>query len=179
MRHPLGKKPAGQKQAQAVTIKSGIRDGNGQIDSIVFYLGNQVFGVFDMFQHLGNNNIIAVFMNQCTHGIDLLQWMMGEDYLVHLKKTEEDMKKEWTKDAEARAKTQLIINKIADEEKINPEKADLEKEIDHIMEHYPDADRNRTIGYVEMVMTNEKVLEFLESPTKKGKEKEEEKEVEK
>ncbi len=102
-----------------------------------------------------------------------------EDYLVHLKKTEEDMKKEWTKDAEARAKTQLIINKIADEEKINPEKADLEKEIDHIMEHYPDADRNRTIGYVEMVMTNEKVLEFLESPTKKGKEKEEEKEVEK
>lgn len=89
-----------------------------------------------------------------------------EDYLKHLKKTEEDMRKEWQKDAEARAKTQLIINKIADTEKIVPEKEMLEKEIEHIMEHYPDADRNRTIAYVEMVMTNEKVLEFLETPAK-------------
>jgi FKBP-type peptidyl-prolyl cis-trans isomerase (trigger factor) len=89
-----------------------------------------------------------------------------EDYLKHLKKTEEDMRKEWRKDAESRAKTQLILNKIADMEKLVPEKEKLEKEIEHIMEHYPDADKNRTTAYVDMVMTNEKVLEFLETPAK-------------
>ena len=90
-----------------------------------------------------------------------------EDYLKHLKKTEEDMRKEWQKDAEARAKTQLIINKIAETEKLAPEKEKFEKEIAHIMEHYPDADPERTRAYVDMVMTNEKVLEFLEMPEKK------------
>ncbi|MCK9351950.1 MAG: trigger factor [Candidatus Paceibacterota bacterium] len=87
-----------------------------------------------------------------------------EDYLKHLKKTEEDMRKEWQKDAESRAKTQLILNKIADTEKLAPEKEKLEKEIAHIIEHYPDADSERTRSYVDMVMTNEKVLEFLETP---------------
>jgi FKBP-type peptidyl-prolyl cis-trans isomerase (trigger factor) len=89
-----------------------------------------------------------------------------EDYLKHLKKTEEDMKKEWEKDAEARAKTQLIIDKIAETEKLTPEKDLVTKEVDHIMEHYADADPDRTRSYVEMVMTNEKVLGFLETPTK-------------
>ena len=89
-----------------------------------------------------------------------------EDYLKHLKKTEEDMRKEWQKDAESRAKTQLIINKIAETEKLSPEKEKFDKEIEHIMEHYPDADPERTRAYVDMVMTNEKVLEFLETPAK-------------
>lgn len=87
-----------------------------------------------------------------------------EDYLKSLKKTEEDMKKEWQKDAESRAKTQLIINKIAETEKLSPEKEKFEKEIAHITEHYPDADPEKTRAYVNMVMTNEKVLEFLETP---------------
>jgi len=90
-----------------------------------------------------------------------------EDYLKHLKKTEDDMKKEWEKDAESRAKTQLIINKIADTEKLSPEKEQLEKEVEHILEHYQDADPERTRAYVDMVMTNEKVLEFLETPGEK------------
>lgn len=89
-----------------------------------------------------------------------------EDYLKHLKKTEEDMKKEWQKDAESRAKTQLVLNKIAEVEKLAPEKELLEKEIEHLMEHYPDADKERTRAYVDMVMTNEKVLEFLETSVK-------------
>ncbi len=89
-----------------------------------------------------------------------------EDYLNHLKKTEEDMRKEWEKDAEGRAKTQLIIDKIAETEKLIPEKELVDKEVEHIMEHYTDADKNRTRSYVEMVMTNEKVLEFLETPSK-------------
>ena len=95
-----------------------------------------------------------------------LEW---DAYLGMVKKKEEDLQKEWQKDAEMRAKTQLVINKIADTEKIAPEKEKMEKEIEHIKEHYPDADPERTRSYVDMVLTNEKVLEFLETPAKKEK----------
>ncbi len=107
------------------------------------------------------NRMIAQFKHDVSQmGIKF------EDYLKHLKKTEEDMRKEWEKDAEARAKTQLIIDKIAETEKLSPEKDLVTKEVEHIMEHYTDADQDRTRSYVEMVMTNEKVLEFLETPVK-------------
>lgn len=89
-----------------------------------------------------------------------------EDYLGHIKKTEDDMKKEWLKDAEDRAKTQLIIDKIAETEKLTPEKDLVEKEVEHILEHYTDADPERTHGYVSMMLLNEKVLEWLEAGAK-------------
>lgn len=85
-----------------------------------------------------------------------------EDYLGHVKKTEEDLRKASKPDAEKRAKSQLIINKIAVEEKIEPEKEAVEKELKHLTEHYADADPSRTRAYVEMILTNEAVLKFLE-----------------
>ncbi|MCX6738976.1 MAG: trigger factor [Candidatus Parcubacteria bacterium] len=107
------------------------------------------------------NRMIAQFKHDVSQMV-----IKFEDYLKHLKKTEEDMRKEWEKDAEARAKTQLIIDKIAETEKLSPEKDLVTKEVEHIMEHYTDADQDRTRSYVEMIMTNEKVLELLETPEK-------------
>lgn len=86
-----------------------------------------------------------------------------EDYLARLKKTEDDLKKEWRTDAEKRAKFQLILNKIATEEKIVPEEEKVTREIEHLALHYKDADPQRLRDYVLTTLANEKVFEVLEN----------------
>ncbi len=86
-----------------------------------------------------------------------------DEYLKHIKKTEEDMRKEWRTDAEKRAKSQLILNKITLEEKIVAPKEEVDKQVNNLLEQYKDADQNRVRIYVETLLTNEKVFEFLEN----------------
>src|SRR3989338_8284017 len=85
------------------------------------------------------------------------------DYLKHIKKTEDDLKKEWRPDAIRRATLQLVLNQIALQEKITLDEAAVQKEVDHILEHYKDADPNRARIYTETILTNEKVFTFLEN----------------
>jgi FKBP-type peptidyl-prolyl cis-trans isomerase (trigger factor) len=85
-----------------------------------------------------------------------------DDYLKHLKKTKEDLNKEWMPDAEKRAKLQLVITKIALEEKIEADKTLIDKEVKNLLKTYKDATEERTRAYVEMMLTNEKVFEWLE-----------------
>lgn len=85
-----------------------------------------------------------------------------EDYLKHVKKTEEDIRKEWEKDAENKAKSQLILSKIAQVEKLTPDETVVTEQVKQLMEHYADADELNTRAYVTMVLTNEKVFDFLE-----------------
>ncbi len=94
-------------------------------------------------------------------GIDFAQ------YLQKLGKTKEDMQKDWRPDAEKRATIQLLIGKIADAEKIEPSHELIEKEAKALRERYPDAEEDRIHSYVHMLLTNEKVFEFLESQTGK------------
>ena len=89
--------------------------------------------------------------------------MKVEDYLKHLKKSFEDMRKEWRPDAEKRGKLQIVINRIAVSEKIEADKNEVEKEAAHLLEHHKDASPAKAKEYLEMVMTNQKVFEFLES----------------
>ncbi|KKU66922.1 MAG: Trigger factor [Parcubacteria group bacterium GW2011_GWA2_47_16] len=89
--------------------------------------------------------------------------MKMEDYLKHIKKSEEDMRKEWRPDAEKRGKLQMVFDTIAITEKIEAPKEAVELEVKHLLEHYKDAEPSRTRAYVTMMMTNEKVFEFLES----------------
>lgn len=86
-----------------------------------------------------------------------------EDYLAHLKKTEEDLTKEWRPEAEKRAKFGLILAEIAKTEKITADPKDLEHEVSHIMEHYADADPARVRAYAESMLVNEGVFKFLEN----------------
>lgn len=88
--------------------------------------------------------------------------MNFEDYLKHIKKTEEDLKKEWRETAIKRAKSQVILNNIAKDESLSPKEDDIKKEMEHILSHYKDADRFRVRMYVETFMTNELVFKFLE-----------------
>lgn len=89
--------------------------------------------------------------------------MKAEDYLKHLKKSFEDMRKDWRPDAEKRAKLQIVLNRIAVSEKIEADKEQVEKETSHLLEHHKDANPARAKEYMEMVMTNQKVFEFLEN----------------
>ncbi len=86
-----------------------------------------------------------------------------DDYLKHLKKSKEDLAKEWMPDAEKRAKVQLIITKIALEEKIEADPEIVKKEVENLLKTYKDATEDRTKAYVEMMLTNEKVFEWLEN----------------
>jgi trigger factor len=89
--------------------------------------------------------------------------MTVEDYMKQVKKTEEDMRKEWRPDAEKRGKLQLVWSAIADKEKIAASPEAIEEEVKHILEHHTDADPARARAYITMMLNNEKVFEFLES----------------
>ncbi|MDE2030646.1 MAG: hypothetical protein KGI58_00045 [Patescibacteria group bacterium] len=86
-----------------------------------------------------------------------------EDYLVQIKKTEEDLRNEWRDDAEKRAKLQIVIHNISEKENIKPTEEEITKEVDNIMTMYKDADPARARAYIENMLENEKVFTFLEN----------------
>ncbi len=89
-----------------------------------------------------------------------------EDYLKQINKTEEDLRNEFRDQATKRAKLQLTLNKIAADEKVEADKDEVEKEMKHALEHFPDA-RPELVGiHIETVMRNEKVLQMLEKTEK-------------
>lgn len=85
-----------------------------------------------------------------------------DDYLGHIKKTKEELAKEWTPAAEKRAKLQLVLNEIAKKDEIVADKAQVDAQVDQLLEQYKDADQARVRVYVESVMTNEAVMKMLE-----------------
>lgn len=110
--------------------------------------------------------LIDVELNKILYRMESDITQMGlkfEDYLKHLNKTIEDLKKEFRTDAEKKSKLSLVLNKIAEIEKLTADKDQVEKEVEAIMEHYKDADKKRTKIHAENVLTNEKVFQFLEN----------------
>lgn len=86
-----------------------------------------------------------------------------EDYLEKLKKSIEDLRKDWEEGAKKKATLQLVLNKIAETEKLSPDAEQVEKEVGMILEHYKNADPIQARIYAETVLTNDKVFAFLES----------------
>jgi trigger factor len=86
-----------------------------------------------------------------------------DEYLIQIKKTEDDLRKEWRTDAEKRAKLQLTIHNISNKENLKPTEEEIEKEVTNIVTMYKDADPIRARAYVENMMENEKVFQFLEA----------------
>lgn len=85
-----------------------------------------------------------------------------EDYLKHIKKTRDELSKEWRKDAEKRVSLQIALNRIVSEEKLLPSDAEVTAEVEKILAEHKDADAERARAYVEMVLGNEKAFRFLE-----------------
>jgi FKBP-type peptidyl-prolyl cis-trans isomerase (trigger factor) len=88
--------------------------------------------------------------------------MQMDDYFKRLGKTEEDMRSEFKEQARKRAKLQLLLNKIAEEEKVVADETAVEAEMKHALEHFPDAKPDLVKIHIETVLRNEQVLKLLE-----------------
>ncbi|KKP88358.1 hypothetical protein A2456_01210 [Candidatus Nomurabacteria bacterium RIFOXYC2_FULL_36_19] len=86
-----------------------------------------------------------------------------EDYLKHLNKKVEDLRKDFRTDALNKAKLALILNQIAKVEKIVADSEQVAKEVAQILSYYKDADPERARMHAENVLTNEKIFQFLEN----------------
>jgi trigger factor len=109
--------------------------------------------------------LVEIELNKTLYRMESDITQMGlkfEDYLKHLNKTVDDLKKEFRKDAEKKAKLGLILNEISKIEKIKADEAQVAKEVAMILEHYKEADPERAKIHAENVLTNEAVFQFLE-----------------
>jgi len=93
--------------------------------------------------------------------------MKFEDYLTHANKTEEGIRTVFKDQARKRAKLQLTLNAIAGAEKLEPEKAAVDAELKHAMEHFPAASPELVRIHIETVLRNELALKLLEDTGKK------------
>jgi trigger factor len=64
-------------------------------------------------------------------------------FLERGNKTEESLKAEWKKDASDRVAVRLILREIIEKEKPEVSDEDLEHEIGHIVEHYPEKEQQK------------------------------------
>ncbi|MDO8548386.1 MAG: hypothetical protein Q7R71_01825, partial [bacterium] len=88
--------------------------------------------------------------------------MTFDDYLKRMSKTEDGVRNEFREQAAKRAKLQLTLNKIAQDEKVEPEKEAVDTEMKHALEHFPEANPALLRVHIESVLRNEKVLKLLE-----------------
>ena len=92
-----------------------------------------------------------------------------QTYLTHLKKTREELEKEWEEHARARILGVLILEKIAEMEDITPTPEEIEQEMNKAMRQYKsekDARKNADLSgiyrYAQSVARSEKVFAYLE-----------------
>jgi len=105
---------------------------------------------------------IERMLGQFRHDVEKMG-MKFDEYLKSTKKTEEELRKEWIPDAEKRSKVQIALTHIADAEKLEVLREDLDREVKFFTDQYKDADPARVRMHLEMMLGNEKVFQFLES----------------
>lgn len=86
-----------------------------------------------------------------------------EKYLEHIKKTPDDLMREWKGDAEKRAKLEIILHEIKEKEKLEAPKERVEEEVAHIIANHKDADPLRVRLYVLSMLEKEEVMKFLDA----------------
>jgi len=96
-----------------------------------------------------------------------------ETYLQQIKKTSNELKKEWREQAEKRIKIGLCLNSISKKENIDVSADEVEKKINEDLKKYPNIeevkkniDLNALKDYTKNILKNEKVFEFLEKQAK-------------
>ncbi len=108
------------------------------------------------------DKMMAQFESDVTRsGMDM------EEYFEQADTTKEEMREKWLPDAKRRAKTQLILNKIAAQEDIRPDEEAVESEVKQVTENYEDVDEARARTFVKSRLTNEKTIEYLENLAEK------------
>mgnify|MGYP000170863293 CR=1 FL=1 len=85
-----------------------------------------------------------------------------EDYLKSVGKTEEAVRNDFREQARKRAQLQLLLNKIAEEEKLETDETVVASEMKHALQHFPDANPELLKIHIETVLKNELALKLLE-----------------
>ncbi len=97
-----------------------------------------------------------------------LKW---EDYLGHLKKTEEEILGGWGEDAKKRSSFGLILRELAIKEDVKVSDEELDTEVEKIVAHYQthgqEIEKERVRDYAYGVLRNEKVFEMFEKTVEK------------
>lgn len=94
-----------------------------------------------------------------------LKW---EDYVAHIKKSEQDVFDGFDGEAEKRARFGLVLREIAKREHIDPSPQEVEERVRQMIPAYtPEErthlDKNRLESYAYGIIRNEKVFELLET----------------
>ncbi len=84
-------------------------------------------------------------------------------YLAETKKTEDGLRKEMRPDAENRARIHLLLRKIAAAENIVAPPEQVEAEMKRILAEHKNANPEAVRLFVENLLLNQKVIQFLES----------------
>ncbi len=99
-----------------------------------------------------------------------LQW---DQYLINIKKTEDELKKSWDTDALRRVKIALVLRAIADKEHIHPTDEEVQHETNKIVaqsgfdeQEIKKIDKESLRQYAYGIVRNEKVFAFLETTKK-------------
>jgi len=106
-------------------------------------------------------------VNELQYGVEN-QGLKFDDYLMHLKKTRVDLRKDFIPKAEERVKTALAVHEVADQEKIIVDDKELDQEVEKMIESYreqPDLlehiQSNQGRNYLYNLILNRKVIAFL------------------
>lgn len=95
--------------------------------------------------------------------------MTLENYLNHIAKTPEELKKDWEPQAEKRVKASLALKEIAAKENIQVSDSEVEERLNHTLRAAPPLVPGQSLdltvlrGYVKNMVRNEKVFELLEN----------------
>ncbi len=99
--------------------------------------------------------------------------MKFEDYLMNIKKTEGELKLEFTTQAIKRVKSALIIRELSEQEKIEVDDSEILEEQQKLLNQYSDnaeaQEKIRTEDYVDYIRTNiknKKVMDLLKEEIK-------------
>ncbi|MDP1629324.1 MAG: trigger factor [bacterium] len=88
------------------------------------------------------------------------------DYLGQIKKTDDDLKKEFKEPARRRVKIALVLRTVAKKEKIEPAAEEIEQKLNEVLKSYSktaEKDLAELYEKISAILINEKVFEHLES----------------
>lgn len=86
-----------------------------------------------------------------------------DEYFEQADTDRQQMREKWRPDAQRRAKTQLVLNKVAAQEEIEVNDDEVAREVEELKENYEDVSEARARTFVRSRMINEKTIDFLES----------------
>jgi len=86
-----------------------------------------------------------------------------EAYLAGVKKTEDDIRKEWAEVAKKRVLSQLVLRAIGSTEAITVPPEAVQQEVEKLITMYPAASRDAAELYIEEQLTIEHILQKLEN----------------